>query len=488
MTIEQEQIINERGHVVVTARAGTGKTTVVVERIRKAIADGVDPQKIVAITYTVAAAREIQDRLGVRLCHCGTLHSFAMRFIPPMQIATEEEFQRAIADATSRLKVNGITTKAIVAGLEDVAEQQGNLGMVIRHIRYELEQRGIRTFGMALIAALRSGNLPRTRVDLLVVDEMQDSASIDLAIYEAIQPEESLIVGDDLQSIFGFRGSSPRHFRRLLRDPNRQKMKLGQTFRFGPAIVEAANRLCDAGMSTKRLDCETSCMFVHCPSEADEVGTIERFLRERADTSQSLAVLTRYNQTVRAIADRLRAAGLEVKVRAHNEDQSLLIDCLRMLAKDKVTSFETEYLALRLGERFYKVRGLRTALDQIDCARQSPSATAGLLALGLSHDEAMQSGGQGADSLTAAEALEAALRGQTAQWFSSGIEVTTIHQAKGREWDHVCLAAAWDRANTTEEDLRLFYVAITRTRVDLLITCVGKPSRFIEAAGIPVIN
>ncbi len=87
---EQQRVaVEARGEVVVVAGAGTGKTTLVIERVRAALAAGTAPERVLVVTYTEAAARELAVRLeralpaeaGSGRPQVGTIHALATRLL-----------------------------------------------------------------------------------------------------------------------------------------------------------------------------------------------------------------------------------------------------------------------------------------------------------------------------------------------------------------------------------------------------------------------
>lgn len=204
LTDEQMRVRDNEGKLlVVGARAGSGKTATMVALIRKQIAGGIDPESILAITFTVAAAREIQQRLGVELGHVGTLHSFVMRHLATDRatIADDTEVAALVAEAFANLSIRGLSTKQVLAAMEDVIDPPGDVGVVVRYVCTDLRARGQTTFSLMLrqfLAEMQAGVHMR-KFSLLVVDEAQDTAPIDAAIYDLIDAATRVFIGDSLQ-------------------------------------------------------------------------------------------------------------------------------------------------------------------------------------------------------------------------------------------------------------------------------------------------
>lgn len=82
----QQEIVDSKEHkIIVGAGAGSGKTRVLIERVKKLLLDGVEPSNMVVITFTNMAAEELKERLidvpGIGDCFVGTIHSFANKIL-----------------------------------------------------------------------------------------------------------------------------------------------------------------------------------------------------------------------------------------------------------------------------------------------------------------------------------------------------------------------------------------------------------------------
>lgn len=494
LTDEQMRVRDNEGNLlVVGARAGSGKTATMVALIRKQIADGTDPEAILAITFTVAAARELQHRLGVELGHCGTLHSFVMRHLATDRatIADEAELAALVGEAFAKLNVRGVTTKQVLAAMEDVIDPPGDVGVVLRFVTTALRARGQTTFSLMLrqfLEELKAGVHMR-KFSLLVVDEAQDTAPIDAAIYELIQAERRVFIGDSLQAIYGFRGCDDRFFRKMARRAS-DFLPLSTTFRCRAAICRAANRLFPmAGtMVSIHRDGEGFVEALRFRNEAAELKGIEAWARQCNGTR---AVLCRYNADVARVGAWLLAGGMKVRLRRADPDK-LLVAALRYLLKP---SPEREAAVLvELGERARKVAELWKSREELAAGR--PLAWV-LREFGIDEATANDAAPHG---VTISEALEAALRGEApGEADSTEVVVGTIHSVKGREFDDVLVASCYEpgKRADVDEEARIFYVGITRARNTATVTfadrridprtmaeLAGVPSQFINLAGI----
>lgn len=498
LTDEQMRVRDNEGKLlVVGARAGSGKTATMVALIQKEIADGADPESILAITFTVVAAREIQQRLGVELGHVGTLHSFVLRHTATDvgRIADDGEVAALVAEAFANLSIRGLSTKQVLAAMEDVIDPPGDVGVVVRYVCTELRARGQTTFSLMLrqfLAELRAGKHMR-KFSLMVVDEAQDTAPIDAAIYDLIDAATRVFIGDSLQAIYNFRGCDDRFFRRMARRAT-DFLTLSTTFRCRQAICVAANRLFPmAGtMISVHTDGEGYVEAIRYRNEAAELKGIEAWARQCYGTR---AVLCRYNADVARVGAWLMAGGMKVRLRRAEPDK-LLVAALRYLAKP---SPEREAAVLvELGERARKVAELWKSRAEMEAGR--PLAWV-LREFGIDERTADEAAPHG---VTISEALEAALRGELpGEADPTEVVVGTIHSVKGREFDDVLVASCYAPGKRADEDeeARIFYVGITRARNTATVTfaerridgrtlaeLAGVPSPFIGMAGIRIVE
>jgi DNA helicase-2/ATP-dependent DNA helicase PcrA len=299
------------------------------------------------------------------------------------------------------------------------------------------------------------------KLDALFWDEFQDTAAGDFALLEQIEAKSKTVVGDEMQSIFSFRGSSPDYFRHLAASADWQQLTLADNYRSLPAIVDTANNLTagQAGaiaMQAVRPEDWLAPTICNAGTEAAEIETIRTWLSVHTG---SRAILCRHN----ALAERLRLALAD----ALPPCPALAIDPVmirRAMAavQTPATATNADWLKANHDALPY----VRHFTDL--CGSSSPEALLPAMTEALAQAEAQ------------------------AAYDFGGLYIGTVHGAKGLEWDHVLIAGA-EQASwpDTAEALRLFYVAVTRARDSLTITCSrrrpslhGKGVTESEMAGI----
>lgn len=193
-TKQQLEIINApEERIVVMASAGTSKTTILTERIRRAITAGADPEKIVAITFTNQAGEEMRERLGAAAqgMFVGTVHSYANYLLKCIGIDTSNYIDEEKFDE-----------------LFELVKQNPNC---IQHI------------------------------DQLYLDEAQDSDEQQFEfIFQMIQPPQFFILGDLKQCIYAWKGSRPDLFAGLAAEYGAKIYQLTENFRNSKEILNYA--------------------------------------------------------------------------------------------------------------------------------------------------------------------------------------------------------------------------------------------------------
>jgi superfamily I DNA/RNA helicase len=284
-------------------------------------------------------------------------------------------------------------------------------------------------------------------LDALYWDEFQDSAPGDFALLEQIKAKSKTVVGDEMQSIFGFRGSSPDYFKHLAASADWQQLTLADNYRSNAAIVDAANRLTagQAGaiamravrdypeLSERSSMADLAPTICNAGTEAAEFAHIREWLA--AHPTGSRAILCRHN----ALAERLRLALADAlpPSPALALDPAMIRQAMASIQGGLRTASHENHHALPYIKHFIDLCG-------------SAETEALLPAL--------------AEALAQAE--------QAASYDYGGLFIGTFHGYKGLEAEHVLLAgmeqASWP---DTAEMLRLFYVGVTRARDSLTITC-----------------
>ncbi len=351
---QQAAVIYNDGPLLVLAGAGCGKTRVITEKIAYLIRDrNVEPRHITAITFTNKAAREMAQRAGmlVRLANgqplnISTFHALGLRIL-------REEIQRvpyrhgfSILDAAEARQVLqdlmpvGINKEQINqlqwcisawknAGLEPHQVTAGSPLQqdMYRQYQQQLLDYNALDFDDLILQPLKlfeqdSDALLRwqARMHYLLVDEYQDTnaSQYRLLKYLADMHRRLMCVGDDDQSIYGWRGAQPENLSLLKKDfPDLKVIKLEQNYRSTSTILNAANavirnnphvfqkRLWSALGEGQRIRIRR---FETPEQEAEKTAReIAQLVAAGARTWSDFAVLYRGNHQARVVEQALRA-------------------------------------------------------------------------------------------------------------------------------------------------------------------------------------
>ncbi len=307
LTAEQEQAVRHAGGpLLIVAGAGTGKTTVITERIAQLIQSGrARAAQIIALTFTEKAALEMQLRVERLLdtsyldLSISTFHSFAERFLQEYGLegglpnrfkvlspgqawllvhqhldSFSLNYFKPVGNPTrhihefltyfSRLKDNLIAPQAYLEMVEakyldrdgaksEDYERHHELATVYHEYQQLLRREGMVDFGdLIMLAVDLLAKRPYVRKKILarfpfvLVDEFQDvnKAQYELTKLLTTPTSELTVVGDDDQGIYGFRGASVEHILRFKDDfPSATPLLLTHNYRSDQKILDAAYRL-----------------------------------------------------------------------------------------------------------------------------------------------------------------------------------------------------------------------------------------------------
>lgn len=278
-----------QGAVMVLAGAGSGKTRVLTQRIANLIDSGVYPHNILAITFTNKAATEMKNRLsatcdvrGMTIC---TIHSMCSRILREdadklgysknFTIYDSTDSKRVLKKVAKKLISDSDTADKVVASAEVTISKTKNEGIDLEDY---LTSSGVATdhYGELIVAVakeyrqqlLSSDSMDfddllynvyclfkdfpeilqkyRNRYKYVSIDEFQDTNTVQYKIFRQIAGEDGniFVVGDDDQSIYGWRGAQADNMHKFRKDYKDVKVfYLEQNYRSTKKILTAANNL-----------------------------------------------------------------------------------------------------------------------------------------------------------------------------------------------------------------------------------------------------
>ena len=295
---QRHAVANPSQHLLVLAGAGSGKTRVLVHRIAWLLeAEQVSPFSILAVTFTNKAAREMRHRIESLMGQSfggmwvGTFHGLAHRLlrthwqeaglIQDFQILDSDDQLRLIKRINRELQIDDERWPAkqcqwYINGQKDEGLRASNIDdfgddytktMLRIYRAYEIacDRGGMIDFGEILLRShelwLKNPQILdhyQRRFQHILVDEFQDTNSIQYAWLRVLAGRGShlMVVGDDDQSIYGWRGAKIENIQQFSSDfPGAQLVKLEQNYRSTKNILDAANSLItnNAGRLGKQL-------------------------------------------------------------------------------------------------------------------------------------------------------------------------------------------------------------------------------------------
>ena len=360
-----EAVYHLGGPCLVLAGAGSGKTRVIVHKIAKLLQSGLEARQIAAITFTNKAAAEMRERakglVGARAAKdlaVSTFHALGVRLLradgqalglkPQFSIMDSDDVLGVLRDAggttdaklarhwqwtISLWKNQGLDSAGAMRIAADADEQLAARVMQ----RYEERLSAYQAvdfddlIGLPL-KLLQSDAQVRARwqdrFHHILVDEVQDTNAVQYELLKALVGERGLFtaVGDDDQSIYGWRGATIENLKRLPQDyPQLKVITLEQNYRSTANILRAANHVIAANpkLYPKKLWSALGegepVRVLECDGEDHEAERAVAFIQARraeggAVKLSDFAVLYRANHQARVFEQKLRAAQLPYKV------------------------------------------------------------------------------------------------------------------------------------------------------------------------------
>ncbi len=506
------------GPILCVAPAGSGKTTTLVARMAWLIDGGAAPDQMAAITFNKRAAEELGERLDAAVAPLGvaagtvrvrTFHALGREILRDAGVDVRRLVDRAEllarlfpdADADEHARLDTAFSRLkldLAVDVEDVAADDEAGPIARAFVTYErtLAREGALDFDDLVRRALDrleadAGLLDawRIRCTHLLVDEVQDvdRSQLRLALLLAAPANRVFLVGDDDQSIYGWRLADVRRVLALDASlPGLRRVDLEVNHRCPVPVVERSVALIAHNLErfakTIRPRPDAAGSVILAPDGDDEPARTDRLVASWPDDGGTRAVLARTNRELRpavlvalARGEPFRAPSVDLLV-----DDPALDGVLAALAADPA---DTRPLLVRIGALRHGATDAATAW--------SPALVGAVLAWAVPYPD-----------LDAFVAAIEAVRRRLAELRrdDAALSLATAHSTKGAEFDHVAVVGldvgrfpsgravgtAEDPQRALEEERRLAYVAWTRARRTLTLSYdPAAPSAFLLEAFTP---
>lgn len=600
---QMEAVAHKEGPCMVLAGPGSGKTLTIAKRIEYLIMQyKVRPEEILVLTFTKYAAKSMKDRFAKVMkgegaaVTFGTFHGVFYGILKwaygltQANLLTDEERRGLLAEIVSKTDWGDLSEMTKEEDfLKNLSEEIGNVKNHRENLAlHESKQYGEVRFreifqayenkkkkmckldfeDMLLECCRLFENRPdilgkwQMRFSYILVDEFQDINRVQYDVLRMLAGNQAnlFVVGDDDQSIYGFRGASPGIMQDFMKDyPGAKQILLDVNYRSTAHIVNGALRVIEHNTNRfpKKICAEQKAELpVHVQEVRDPFEESRYILGKIRETlskgipDKEIAVLYRTTADARAMAETLieQQIPFQMKEHLHNIYQHFIgqdlmsylhlaegivtrKDLLRIanrpnryISRDSMRDGKVDYESLR---SFYSdKKWMQDRIDQLEwdmkmIAGKPPYAAIQYVRNRVGYDaflkeyasyrnlapaelfEVLEEIQEHSKTFATIEEwfahilhYEEQLRENTRNKKQEGICLLTMHSAKGLEYDTVFLLGANEGSmpdkravmtEETEEERRLFYVAMTRAKRQLIISYVkeknGKdcsPSRFVK--------
>lgn len=361
-------------HIQIIASAGAGKTETISQRVAKLVRDGVQPSEIVAFTFTVKAAEEIKERIRERvrkfagqdaadkigMMYVGTIHGYCLQMLQQQvpeyetydmadenQLAAfairwDRELNLRQFDAVGNRLFEGMRTflsnvavlENDLIALDQLPEDLSYFKDSVEKLYALLDQHRMLTFGMQIGRAIEALQNPDTRERItsglrhLIVDEYQDvniaQEKLVQLLAKPIGSADLVVVGDDDQAIYQWRGSSVENITNFAnRYDHVETYRLLTNYRSRPGIVALANafsetidgRLPKVMLPSRKANGPSVDIADDFEFEAHEAHDIAESIQRLVRSGyryNDIAVLVRAGTTYPRLLDAFEKAGVPV--------------------------------------------------------------------------------------------------------------------------------------------------------------------------------
>lgn len=361
---QKKVVYSDKHFLFLLAGAGSGKTRVIVERIKYLLNQDVSIDEILCLTFTRKAASEMRMRLNQKVKHVYTFHSLALhqlkKIYPHYQILEREDIG---FDDRQRLSVSKYKNSLFQLKKPSIYDQY----------QYQLKKLGLKDFDDLLLDYLKYLDIHQQTYKYIFVDEFQDTNKIQYEILKKLIKKDSyvLAVGDPDQSIYQFRGADRKIIDRYIKDFNADVEILDLNYRSTPQILSLANgfikrndRVYKKMLKPTRSDQYEVCKmtFNHIFEEVEYILYQYRKLMSKGIQPKEIAILYRNHLRVSYIKQILKRKFIDleegIQLLSMHQAKGLEFDCVFIIGledKEIPSAYTKTYMTLEEERRLMYV-------------------------------------------------------------------------------------------------------------------------------------
>lgn len=557
LTTDQLKAVQSKSKLIfVNSGPGSGKTRVIIERIKYLVESGIESSKILAITFTNKAAKVMQDRLkkyDISGVNCSTMHSLAVKLMIRSRVNFSIYDEDDVKSIIKRLsKKRKITDKdELYEILNEIALLKDNLIDAVTcsskyreiYLEYtdELNKNKACDFSDLILYLVKYTKNNELEWDHILVDEAQDLSYAQLEIVKnlyskvKVTDNNTLLLSADLdQALYRWRNARPEILKKFVEE-NADIIPLGTNFRSTKYIVDYSKKLIVKNKERieKPLLANSKIWGITPKNKLFYDSTEEaNYVADECEKSEEIAILYRSNWMAAQIELELTRRGLKyvlsdsiqfldrkeikdvlsyIRVALNSYDMLSLKRSIQSPKRgvgdkslDKLNRFEDILDNEKLSEYIETIYGIKSYSNDAGAAiRYLLGKTQYFM---YDEDDRIRNLDQ-LKQIVAGKTLQEAMfeltGGSVNNDSESTINLMTFHSSKGTEFKKVIIIGCEEgitphiNSDDLEEERRLFYVGITRSKNELITTHVKrrlmfgnymsqKPSRFLYESGFHV--
>lgn len=398
--IQREIVYSDARNIIVDAGAGSGKTRVLTERVKRILESGVNPKSIVVITFTNDAADELKKRLsntpGIKKCFVGTIHSYANSILKK----TGKQYDIFSEYYQTQFMEYLINKYARYCSMQDYMDflqydkqvARGKLSQsevvfkfssskVYHELMKLLGREYNDSYNETVITLCKANNIlffddlikmsteyfkeSNTQLEYLFVDELQDIGYLEYGFLKALNAEHNFFIGDDYQAIYAFKGGDVEIFLSLMNNDNWTSYFLSENYRTAKSILTYANAIIQKANNIIKK--EVICKNENAGKlEFVAKSNLDKFLSDLDETEDWL-LLTRSNKElyqIDTVLNKLNKKHYCVKRSSDSAKFNKVKDekCIKVMTVHASKGLEAENVAL-YGK--FPVKGTSNDSDEI---------------------------------------------------------------------------------------------------------------------------